>query len=266
MANFASHVCGGAAVSAIAAIWVFSRGWVDSGEMQALFLLGVIGGLLPDIDSDSSTSVRGFFTLLGVLGACLVSLSLAARFPLIDLALVWGAVFLSVRFGLFEVFSRFTVHRGIWHSLLGVVFVGLACASGLHHLGGYPAFDSWLAGFFLSLGYLTHLCLDEMASVDILGNRVRRSFGTALKPFAVASPRATLAMVAGVLAFSVSAPTIKPLLDGESCQRLSERLVPGWIIANAGWLEDLCVTLEHEHGHRESPKKPAISVPWGLYW
>jgi hypothetical protein len=45
--------------------------------------------------------------------------------------------------------------------------------------------QSWLLGFFMTLGYLIHLVLDELFSVDFTGVRVRRSFGTALKPLDV---------------------------------------------------------------------------------
>jgi hypothetical protein len=58
---------------------------------------------------------------------------------------------------------------------------------------------SWLAGGFALLGYLTHLVLDEIASVDLLGNRVKRSFGTAIKPFSLRAWPFSL-MLLGLLA------------------------------------------------------------------
>ena len=210
MANFVGHLYGSAAVSSAGAIGVYSLGWAGPEQTQALFFLGVAGGLLPDIDSDNSTPVRGFFTLLGVVLAFLVAFALVGRFPVVDLVLIWGGVFLLVRYGVFEVFARFTVHRGIWHSWLATVFAGVASTNAGFHLVGLSAFDAWLAGFFVAMGYLTHLCLDEVASVDILGNRVRRSFGTALKPFSLSSPRASLAMLALVVGLSFLAPDLEP--------------------------------------------------------
>ena len=41
--------------------------------------------------------------------------------------------------------------------------------------------QSWLLGTFMTLGYIVHLALDELYSVDFTGVRVRRSFGSALK-------------------------------------------------------------------------------------
>ena len=38
-----------------------------------------------------------------------------------------------------------------------------------------------MSGLFVSVGYVIHLVLDEIYSVDLTGARVKRSFGTALK-------------------------------------------------------------------------------------
>jgi hypothetical protein len=40
---------------------------------------------------------------------------------------------------------------------------------------------SWYFGMFVFMGYLVHLTLDEVYSVDIKGQRIKKSFGTALK-------------------------------------------------------------------------------------
>lgn len=212
MANFRGHLYGAAAVSSIAALGAYSLGWAGPQQTQWLFFLGVTGGLLPDIDSDNSLPVRGFFTLLGVILAFWMSFSFVGQVPVLALVPIWALVFVTVRFGVFEVFTRFTVHRGIWHSWLATGFAGLASANIAHHLAGWSAWESWLAGFFVALGYLAHLCLDEIASVDLLGKRLRRSFGTALKPFSLAYPWASLSMLAGVIVLTVVAPTIDPLL------------------------------------------------------
>jgi len=49
-----------------------------------------------------------------------------------------------------------------------------------------------------------------LASVDLWGHRVRRSFGTALKPFSLAAPGASLAMLAAALALGFTSPSIQP--------------------------------------------------------
>jgi hypothetical protein len=236
MANFNTHLYGGALVSSAAALGLYSAGLAGPQETQTFFFLGVAGGLLPDIDSDSSAPVRGFFTLLGIALAFLVSFALVGRFPVLELVLIWGAVFLVVRYGVFELFARCTVHRGAWHSWLAAVFVGLATANAAHHLLGLSAWESWVGGIFVALGYFTHLCLDELASVDLLGNRVKRSFGTALKPFSTAAPWASAIMLAGAIALAYAAPTFTPVMRAWRGQGLSATALETRFFGRKDWL------------------------------
>jgi len=212
MASFRGHLYGGVAVSAAAGLGVDSLGWANPDQIPALFVLGVVGGLLPDIDADSSTPLRMMFILLGVTAAFLVTFSMVDGIAPVERMLLWGAVFLLVRFGLFEIFCRFTVHRGVWHSWLAVAFVTAATANAAYHLIGVSAWHAWLAGSFTALGYLTHLCLDEIAGVDLLNRGIKRSFGTALKPFSIASPAASIAMFLGTLTLVYLAPTVAPVV------------------------------------------------------
>ncbi len=213
MANFVTHLYGAAVVSSTAAVGLYGVGLADAGEAQVYFLVGVVGGLLPDIDSDGSTPVRAFFSMLGAalaFGACF---ALIDRFALVDLALVWSLVFVLVRFGVFEIFARFTVHRGVWHSWLAVLFVSFATADLAYWLAGRTPWESWMSAAFMGLGYLTHLCLDELASVNLLNTRVKRSFGTAMKPLSLGSPWASLTMAAGVVVLALVSPSFAPVLD-----------------------------------------------------
>jgi hypothetical protein len=239
MANFSGHLYGGAFVSAAGALGVYSLGWAGPEQTQMLFFLGVAGGLLPDIDSDNSAPVRGFFTLLGVALAFLVSFTLVGRFPVLELALIWCGIFVLIRYGLFELFARLTVHRGVWHSWLGALFAGLAATNIAFHLAGLAAWDAWLAGAFVTGGYLTHLTLDEMASVDLLGNRVRRSFGTALKPFSLAHPWSSAAMLAAVTALTLPAPTVRPVLELGHREDLSAQVLYVRLLGEQGWISEL---------------------------
>jgi len=235
MANFRAHLYGAAAVSSIASLGAYSLGWAGPQQTQWLFLLGVTGGLLPDIDSDNSTPVRGFFTLLGVILAFWMSFSFVGRVPVLALMPIWALVFFTVRFGIYEIFARFTVHRGIWHSWLAVAFAGLASANIAYHLARWSAWDSWLAGFFVALGYFAHLCLDEIASVDLLDKSLRRSFGTALKPFSLDYPWASLSMLVGAIALTVVAPTIDPVLAAGKYYGFSINALQVQVLDESGW-------------------------------
>ena len=212
MADFKTHLYGAAAASGLAALGVYSLGWTTTTQTQLLFVYGVAGGVLPDIDAPKSTPIRGFFGLLGVALAFAMTFPFAGRYPLNGLALIWLLVFVTVRFGLFALFVRYTIHRGIWHSGLAAIAVGLGGVVISHQVLGRTAWESWLVGAFVTLGYLTHLILDELASVNLLGKRIKRSLGTALKPFSLAYPGASLAMLLAILGLAALTPPLTPVL------------------------------------------------------
>lgn len=78
-------------------------------------------------------------------------------------------------------FGRFTIHRGVSHSLLATLFFRLLATVVSHHWFGMSRLMSWSTGFFVFFGYVLHLALDELFGVDLLSTRVKRSFGTALE-------------------------------------------------------------------------------------
>jgi membrane-bound metal-dependent hydrolase YbcI (DUF457 family) len=80
-------------------------------------------------------------------------------------------------------FEAATVHRGIFHSIITGLFISLIIINTSYYLGNQSAKHSWMIGIFLLFGYIVHLLLDEVYSVDINNNLVKRSFGTALKLF-----------------------------------------------------------------------------------
>jgi membrane-bound metal-dependent hydrolase YbcI (DUF457 family) len=92
-----------------------------------------------------------------------------------------GAVsYLLVRFGVAKLLKRYTVHRGMFHSIPALlIFTGIAFMISGHsnlHLRYFKA-----GGVFL--GVFSHLMLDEIYSIEWAGGRWRfkKSFGTALK-------------------------------------------------------------------------------------
>lgn len=206
MANFSTHLKVGIFVSGGAVLALNGAGQAPADQTLVLFALGVMGSLLPDIDADASAPVR---TAFGVIGAALAfgwTLPLVGRYPPLELALVWGGLFVATRFLLLAVFARFTVHRGIWHSWLAASFAVLATVNTAHWLLHQPPQFAWVAGLMVGIGYLTHLCLDEIYSVDLFNTRLRTSFGTALKPFSLSDPLSSFAMAAAVGALAWLAP------------------------------------------------------------
>jgi hypothetical protein len=168
--------------------------------------------------------------VLGIAVAFAMTLPLIGKFLPLEVALIWVGVFLCVRYLIFELFARATVHRGIWHSWLGIAAAVLATVDIAYWMMDRSAESAWIAGFMVGIGYLTHLVLDEVYSVDLLNSRVKRSFGTALKPFSLADPRSSLGMLAVVAALAWFAPALdRDLLPAENLTRtivvVADRLV-----------------------------------------
>lgn len=214
MANFRSHLTVGALVSGVAAFASYGEGLSNSTETQALFVLGTAASLLPDIDADDSKPVRGLFNIVGLVIGFLVAYRLAGHVGLVEQVGVCVGVTLLVAFPLRWVFTRLTVHRGIWHTLLMAMVVTLAATVAADTLLGLDEVLAWLAGGFVLLGYLTHLTLDEVASVDLRGQRVKRSFGTALKPLSLRAWPWSLALIGMAVLLIGLTPDPTPVLAG----------------------------------------------------
>ena len=93
----------------------------------------------------------------------------------------------------------------------------------------YYVFDrhegvAWLAGGFLFIGYLTHLILDEIYSVDVLGNRIKRSFGTAFKLFDRRNMTGSALMGATALGLLFLTPPITTFYDGITSRSMWDSL------------------------------------------
>lgn len=66
MANFNIHMLGAAAVSGIGVTTLLITRAFPPSMLMAYFILGILGGMLPDIDSKSSIAIRWVFSVLGV--------------------------------------------------------------------------------------------------------------------------------------------------------------------------------------------------------
>jgi hypothetical protein len=215
MANFRTHLTVAALVSGVAAFASYGEGLSSSAETQSLFVVGTAAGLLPDIDADDSTPVRGLFNLAGIITGFLVAFRFAGVIGVFEQMLVWVGVALLVAFPLRWAFARLTVHRGIWHSLLMGLVVALTVTTLAPMLvSGLRPTLAWLSGGFVLLGYLTHLVLDELASVDLLDRQVKRSFGTALKPLSLRAWPWSLVLVGLTVLLIGLTPDPAPLLAG----------------------------------------------------
>lgn len=138
-----------------------------------------VAGILPDLDSNTGVPYRESVAFI----SAFVPLLLISRFQSLGwtretIILACACVYLLIRFGIAELFRHYTVHRGMWHSIPAAASVGLLTFLITDHrhleLRLY-----WTTAAVL--GFVTHLILDELFSVDFRGIRLKKSFGTALK-------------------------------------------------------------------------------------
>lgn len=178
MADFKTHITGSTLVGIGAGALGYSYGVPLESCLLATGLCSV-AGILPDLDSDSGVPYRESVAFI----SAFIPLLLIQRFQHLgwsreNIVLAAALIYIGVRFGVAEVFRRYTVHRGMWHSLPAAASVGL--------LTFLIADDQnlLLRGYWSGCavaGFLTHLVLDEIYSVDFRGVRLKKSFGTALK-------------------------------------------------------------------------------------
>jgi membrane-bound metal-dependent hydrolase YbcI (DUF457 family) len=190
MAGFRTHITvstlcgiayGGAAVQPLG----FS---LDAAILAAG--ITAVGGMLPDLDSASGRPVREMFGLAAVL----VPLMLVHRLMHAGVShegilatLLFGYLF--IKYVAVDVFKRFTVHRGMYHSLPAMLIAGLCVYLAYH--SDNRNIRLLLAGGVM-IGFASHLILDEIYSVDWSGAKpkLKSSAGSAVK-FASPSMPAT---------------------------------------------------------------------------
>lgn len=185
-----------------------------------------LAGILPDVDSDTGRSQREITGFV----AAVVPMLLIERFIQLGLThetivLAAALTYIVIRFGLTRFLQRFTVHRGMWHSLPAAAIAGLITAL----LCSCP--DSTRRMFKVGgvvTGYVWHLLLDEFYAMHWENGRFRfkKSFGTAFKMFGK-NPWANLStygkLMAAVILVMVD-PPVQPIADHTHDHSVAEQL------------------------------------------
>lgn len=230
MANFPTHIAVGTVVSGALATVTVAADMVAPENIVAVTLAGVLGSVLPDIDLKDSRPGRAMFSGLAVFFSFAVLFSLERRYSIAEMLILWLGTLVGVRYLVYSIFNRFSYHRGIWHSIAAALFCACVTAFVYANLLGRNEGVAWLAGGFLFMGYLTHLVLDEIYSVDVMDTRIKASFGTALKVIDLRHRGASAAMVAATLLAFYLAPPMKTFVDGMTTKGLwsglQNRLLP----------------------------------------
>ncbi len=181
MANFPTHIAIGTLVSGTLATLTLAVDAVSPENLVAVTLAGVLGSVLPDIDLKESRPARAMFSGLAVFFAFAVLFTVAGHYSVAEMLILYVGTLVAVRYGAKYIFFKMSYHRGIWHSILAAVFVSFVTAAAYFYLLNRPDAVSWLAAGFMFIGYMTHLTLDEIYSVDVMDTRIKASFGTAIK-------------------------------------------------------------------------------------
>lgn len=173
--------------------------------------LCTIAGILPDVDSETGHAgreVMGFAA--AVVPLLLMDHLRQFGLPPDGLVLTGGCLYIVIRFGLGEILRKYTIHRGMWHSVPAAI---IAClVTSLITSCDQPTIRFYKAAAVL-VGYLVHLSLDELYSIQWYRGRLRlkRSFGTALKIWGPDwwANAAAFAKLAALIYLTLQDPTVR---------------------------------------------------------
>ena len=215
MANFNTHLNVATITSGLASATLLSATHIDFNSALWLWFLGTIGGLLPDIDSDNSTSldtIFGMFTLTAVLIVLrYISEGLFREIRFIELIVSSLTVYGIMKYGIRALFEKITIHRGSCHSLIFLLLCALLTTQLTWRVSSNYTNQSdiiaWFSGGFIFLGGFIHLLLDEIYSVDLRNIRIKRSFGTAMKLADFNNKSLTLLMLITIIGLGYVAPS-----------------------------------------------------------
>ncbi len=212
MADFKTHLTVGCSTVGIASACLLAGDAAKPEEIILYFALGSAGAALPDIDSDSSSPLKITFHVLSLVIAFLVTFSQRLGDTAAEFLIIWLGAYITIRYLVFELFTRLTIHRGVFHSIpAGALFWFIATIA-LYRVARVSALTAWMGGFFVFIGYIVHLLLDEIYSFDFSKMKAKNSFGTGLKIISFYDIKATALLYVATLFFFWLAPSADPFL------------------------------------------------------
>ena len=183
MADFKTHV----ATSTLLGVGYGSAAAVGFGftgvEGALACCVTGIGGMLPDLDSESGRPVREIFGLTAALAPMMLMRRLEHWGGTHEGAVLLAVlVYITIRYGGGIILGLLAVHRGMFHSIPALVIAAEAT---------FLAYQSpsirvkLLMAIGVAIGFASHLVLDEIYSVQWNGVRVKlkASAGSAVKLF-----------------------------------------------------------------------------------
>ena len=235
MADFKTHITTSSVVGAVYGVVAHMEFGVPVTTSVISGCLCGLAGMLADMDSDTGNAQREVMTFT----AAIIPMLMLDRFARLgldheELVLAAACTYIIVRFGFGEILRRYTVHRGMFHSIPAAAIAGIvtsmvcSCDVVLFKFAKVGA---------VTLGYLVHLVLDEIWSLEPKRLRIKKSFGTALKFFSKRSfPNVFtygLLLFVGTLAYQ----------DTNVMQYIEQRIRPQYVEGSP----------PHNHNHDQPP-------------
>lgn len=181
MASFKQHLNIAVVATGMVVVPLHASGVLTTYHSVLALFLGVVGGILPDLDSDSSKPVQITFEILSIFLPLFILLLTVGKLPLLKTVLLWIILTIVLRLTLFNILLKLTTHRGLFHSVPMGFFIFEILALIFYEVFHYSMHYGVLVSFFVFYGFLVHLILDEVYSVNLEGMRLKKSFGTAFK-------------------------------------------------------------------------------------
>ena len=258
MANFPTHIGIGALASGVLATLTLAADVVAPENVVAVTIAGVLGSVLPDIDLKDSRPSRAMFSGLAAFFSFIALFLLVDKVSIAELWLAALGTFVGIKFVAHTIFHRMSYHRGIYHSILAATFFAFLTAAVYKHLLGRHEGVCWLAAGFMFIGYLVHLTLDEIYSVDVMDTRIKSSFGTAMKLFDYRKLGHSAAMAAATVGVFLLTPPAQSFNEGITSKSmwtgLQTKLLP-----KDKWFGIAVRTKQHAQAP-VAPASPAITV------
>ncbi|MCC7357133.1 metal-dependent hydrolase [Candidatus Uhrbacteria bacterium] len=210
MASFQTHITFGVSLGVVSAISLIRFAFVPF-EWEIPIMVSVsaiIGAILPDMDSDTSLPFHITFGSLALIGSGFGFVMALRVFPgeyawIVGLPL---GIFFVIWVIIGSLFKRFTVHRGMAHSVPAAFLAGFVVYLCAIHFG-FSLWNAFLIGIAMILGYVLHLVLDEVhAAINFHGTPFipNKALGSALKFTSGSASVTTLVYVALILLFLIN--------------------------------------------------------------
>ena len=178
MADFKAHTSLGTLLGLLLGTVSFISDFCSLIGGIVILFLAATSSAAPDIDSDTGRPRELVLSFLGIAIPIVLLFNISDSTSSENILAATLISFFLVRYILGYLLAKFTVHRGLWHSIPAAVL----CSEITYLLFfDLPVKVRLLYALSAFGGFISHLLLDEMYSVKVLALDTKRSFGTALK-------------------------------------------------------------------------------------